>query len=448
MTHLLLNTIIAILLGTAIGLKTEEEKSRKVTKNILGGFRTHALLALLGVISAIFYSSNNLLISGLITGTVLLLVILYYASGAFQNEAYGITDEISAIFTHLIGLLLILQPISTKYIIAFVVVIVFITTRKKMIRKVRTHITEKEVIQYSLFAIIALVILPFLPNESISLDKIEALKPILNSLSFYKSQTVWALDIINPFKIWFIVVFISGLDLIAHIMSKFISQKDSLFLSAAIGGFITSTSTTVTLAIRSKTKEAKNNIDELVAATLAANASSFIQILILVAPISYLFFKKIFIPTMILAIGGYILALIIRSKNKKKSIIYNNLSNEKEDKEIFRIEPAIKLALLLTVIKLISKIALIYIGPSGFIISSMFAAMVGMDAIIINIAELTNILSITLELAFFTYMAANFVNIVSKIIYAHISGDKEFAKKFTFYISILFIISFIVGIII
>jgi len=443
MENLFVNTLISLLLGAAIGLRGELDGQGH--KNILGGFRTHAFLALVGAISGIFILSDNYVLSALLTGSILLMIVGYYVSGVIFSKAYGITSEITAIFAHFIGKLLIIELVPVKYIIAISAIIIFIVTRKSEIRNISDKLSKKEIIEFSLFAIISLVILPYLPNKGYSIHNLlgDSIIELINNNHILEMVN---LEIINPFKTWFIVVFVSGIDLAGYLMTKFISSGNSQFISSTIGGFVSSTSTTLSLAIQSKTKKNKKEILLLVAAALSANAASFIQVLILVAPISMLLFQRILIPAVAMIVGGFAMAIIVNAVNKNNKKHPDIVEEELEKKEgIFKLGPALKFAVLLTVIKFAAKASLILFGKSAFIITSMIAAFTGIDAVMITLSDMVNTGQVTPTIAIITFMAANFVNLVSKVGYSFLSGNKLFAKKFALYIGIIFIIALVLA---
>lgn len=437
---LLLNTLLATILGALIGLKNEYDKTGR---KIVGGFRTFSLLAISGVISGVFVLNDLLLLSALLSGTITAFIVSYYINGMVSQKAVGITEELSAIFAHFIGLLLILDAFPVKFVVALTVLVVFIITRRNEIRALNKNIPKEEVVEFLLFAIIALVILPFLPNISYSIQSLHLFDPtIIESSGFI--QKLSTIELINPFKTWLFVVLVSGIDLFAYICSKTISKENGTFVSASIAGLVSSTSTTIALAIDSKKTQAKDKIELLTAAALSSNAVSFIQAMLLIAPLSFKLFKITLAPSLILMSGCFFAAFFLKAKASHDHKLIEAQEPQQEH-FIFRLGPALKFALLVTIVKLVSQIALKFIGNSGFVASSLLASLTGMDAVLISLADTTNGSTITLYLAYMTFMAANFVNLATKSIYSFTSGSKEFAKSFTLYVSVVFVIAFAFG---
>jgi uncharacterized membrane protein (DUF4010 family) len=96
---------------------------------------------------------------------------------------------------------------------------------------------------------------------------------------------------------------------------------------------------------------------------------------------------------------------------------------------IFSLMPALKFAGLLIIIKIVTKICLILFGQAGFIISSIIASFAGIDAILVNLAEMAG-KSITFEFALLTFLMVNATNLMSKSFYSWLQGKRSFALKF------------------
>ena len=101
------------------------------------------------------------------------------------------------------------------------------------------------------YAIIALVALPVLPDYSYKLKDIPVLPGILEgfNVDLGKFDT---LDLINPRNIWFIVVLITGIDVFGYILSRIVGSKSGFAVTSFMAGFVSSASTTQSLALRSK----------------------------------------------------------------------------------------------------------------------------------------------------------------------------------------------------
>lgn len=114
---------------------------------------------------------------------------------------------------------------------------------------------------------------------------------------------------------------------------------------------------------------------------------------------------------------------------KKKEPKEKEEALENKPVKIFSLKPALTFAGILILVKIVTKICLILFGQSGFIISSVIASFAGIDAIMVNLADMAGH-TITFQFAFLTFILVNATNLLSKTIYSYIQGNKKFAFKF------------------
>ena len=318
--------------------------------------------------------------------------------------------------------------------IALLVVLLLILSLKHETKNFMKGISNHETEACISYAIIALVILPFLPNQGISLGQIPYLSQLLEGYQISLGE--WAnLELLNPRKVWFVVVLITGIDVVGHILGRLVGEKRSFGLASFVGGFISSTSTTQSLAQKSKSTGMVNG---LVGAAVLANLASFFQVFLLVGPLNREWLVNLTPTLLCIIVAAAIMSVIFwkmpESKTGSKS---NKADPETKEKKIFALAPAIKFAGLLIVVKLITKICLILFGQTGFMISSVIASLAGIDAVTVNLADLSGGL-IAMQMATVTFILVNATNLLSKSFYAFLQGSRAFALKF--FLSVLVII--------
>jgi uncharacterized membrane protein (DUF4010 family) len=231
------------------------------------------------------------------------------------------------------------------------------------------------------------------------------------------------LELINPRRIWFIVVLITGIDVLGYLMTRFIGSKNGFALTSFMAGFVSSTSTTQSLAHKSKTS---NYVNHLVGAAVLANLASFIQVILLLAPLNLTWLISILPGILFMIIAAGILAIFfLKKKEPEKTMEPATDSSE----QIFSLMPALKFASLLVVIKIVTKIMLMLFGASGFIISAVLSSFVGIDAIMVTLADMAG-QSITFRFALITFLIINATNLLSKSFYAWLQGKRSFTYKF------------------
>jgi len=114
---------------------------------------------------------------------------------------------------------------------------------------------------------------------------------------------------------------------------------------------------------------------------------------------------------------------------KKEKIDLKKTKESLKQVKIFALGPALKFALLFSLIKLASKLSLVFFGQNGFLAATALGSLAGLDAIIINTSELAAN-TITFKTGILALILANAINLLSKVVYSFTQGKKDFAIKF------------------
>lgn len=418
-TGLFSKLVLAIILGATVGLEREGSNQGS---GALGGIRTYSLIALLGALTGILFTNNFASAAMLVLGGFLVLLVSYYISSSFTTKEFGITSELSVLITFLIGLFLILDIISLRIIVAVFVIVMLILSIKSKTTRIIAGISREELQSFISYAIIALVVWPFLPDVGYTLKDIPALSTIIQSFNIDLGQFS-ALELINPRKIWMIVVLITGIEVFGYILGRIVGNKKGFALTSFVAGFISSTSATQSLAQKSKQTSFVNH---LVGAAILANLASFLQVFLLVGPLNPKWMIFIAPSILLMVFTAGVLAFIFLKKKEPENQVEKQ---EERPVKIFSLMPALKFAGLLIVVKIVTKVCLILFGQSGFIISSVIASLVGLDAILVNLADLAG-KTISFQFAFVTFVLVNATNLASKVVYSFLQGTKQFTVKF------------------
>lgn len=420
--------IISLLIGFAIGLERESYERKTDTSSTSGtgslGVRTYALITTLGTTAGLLmvdYFSMYLLVSVVFFA----LVVCYYVIGSLLTKDNGLTTDIAVVWSYLIGMIIGQNIFPMDLTIAMVVCLILILSSKQTIKGFVHRIKEYEFRGFVSFAIIALVIFPFLPNRPVTLADIPFLAVLLDAYGV-GSVSLLTLELFNPSGVWRVVVLITGIDIVGYVLEKTLGQRGGWILTSIVGGFISSTSTTQSLALQSKTS---HNVNQLVAAAVYSNMSSFFQMFVLLATVNSLFLTQHTVFIVAIIGTALLMGTFYALKRNKKADPMLGTKSVLERNSIFSLGPALKFAALFMVIKLGTKIALMVFGDSGFIVGNIIASLYGLDAVIINTAELVG-KTVTTETGILVIASANAVNLMSKSTYAFLQGSRAFAVKF------------------
>lgn len=448
---IIIELLIAVLLGAFIGIEREtaprQESSEEIKYEFVAGVRTHALIALLGGILGLILKTAFFPVAWIILGGFMGIFIISYAFMSFRVKAPGITSELAILFTLLTGLMITLNLLPLHIIVSLIIILSLILSKKESIHHWLQSIHRREIYALVSFAIISLVILPFLPQQTYSLGEVKFFGNIVSAYGI--SHGGWMdIKLINPFTLWLVVVLICGVNLAGHLLNKFFEQKNAWLFASVAGGFVSSTATTITLAQKSK-GATPSLTNALAAGTIASTLASFITLPIIISPFSMVFLIKatlLLLPMFVAGLAAILLILYyarLRQNTKElETINVDSLVKSKEGEKIFSFESALKFALFLFGVVIITRFALYFFGKSAFVISSLIAAFAGVDPVAINLASMSNNL-ISLNMALFVFLAVNGINFLAKSIYCFYFGGRKFATK----VSVVFAIMFAIGIV-
>lgn len=422
LSPLFINLFLALVFGAAIGLERESSKPGDSTVGSVGGIRTFALISLMGGLAGVLIIHNFVGVALSLVGGYLILLIAYYVGESKETKHFGITSELSAIATFFIGMLVVLDVIPVQITVAIFVMLVFLMSLKARTTQLMAGISSHEVQAFISYAIIALVALPVLPDYSYKLKDLPVLHDIMQGLNVDLSKFD-SLDLINPRKIWLVVVLITGIDVFGYVLGRIVGNRSGFALASFMAGFVSSTSTTQSLAQRSKNAKYVNH---LVGAAVLANLASFLQIFLLVGPLNPRWMVSIAPSILLMVLSAAVISWVYFKKEEPKE---EEETGTKKSDSIFSLLPALKFAGILVVIKIVTRICLIVFGQSGFVFSSVIASFAGIDAIIVNLADMAGH-SITFEFALLTFLAINATNLLSKSVYSYMQGSRQFALKF------------------
>lgn len=401
-------TLIAIILslgfGAVLGLEREIIIQRTGDKNF-GGIRTYSFIGLLGAMTQILSGKidTNILFLGYIS-ILILTTSAYIADRINDKSKVGITSEITALITFIVGVLCGLNEVFLALVCTLSVL--SILALRNTLHKFAKNLENEEIYASLKFGIIAFIVLPLLPN--ITLDPLGAF---------------------NPYKTWFIIVLITGLNFLAYILTKFLGAKKGITLSAFFGGFVSSTAVNLNLAEKSKEKLVP--VHYLILALLLAQASSLMMTGIELFMLNKELFKQAIVPiglTSFLMIG-YSIFHSSRSKKTKKILA----DSEIKISSPFTLSQALILGGIFTGMIFVMKLINHNIGETGLYISGALSGLISVDATAIAISEIAGS-EITYTEGTKIIMLSIMTSMLQKCFVLWTIGTREFAIKATFYL--------------
>ena len=213
-------------IGLLIGLERERQSDLKA------GLRTFALVGLLGCLCALLAQTTDsgwILAAGMLA--IAAMMIAAHVSDPLDTGDPGTTSVVALMVCYTLGAIVWFGYTSTAVMLAIATtVLLYFKAQLHGISKNLTHIDLLSILQ---FGVLALVILPILPDKD-----------------FGPYQAL------NPHNIWWMVVLISGVSLAGYAALRLTGAQHGAALIGLFGGFASSTATTMIFA-----RHARANLD-------------------------------------------------------------------------------------------------------------------------------------------------------------------------------------------
>lgn len=400
---------LAIALGLLVGIEREFSQRRE-GEPLFAGNRTFALLALLGTISGYLAAEISpfiLLGALLIVGA--LIVISYFLSVRTAGH-FGTTTEVSALLTFLIGVMIA----TGELFFASVTTIALVTllALKPSFKTLTGKISYEDIYATLKFAIISIVILPFLPNRNFG-----------------------PLNVFNPAEIWLLVILVAGISFTGYVLVKIVGPQRSIPLIGLLGGLISSTAVAVSFAQRSKQN---SDLARLLAlGAIIASTTMFPRLLLEISAVNSALLPNIIFPLMSMMAAGLIAAgWFWRMERSRQPTTEMQFTNP------FSIMPALKFALLFVLILFIAKAALDFIGTRALYFTAVLAGLTDVDAITLTVARLARE-SLEASTATRAIILAALSNTLMKGAIAFLLGTKIFGRQMGFALGLVLLVGVI-----
>jgi uncharacterized membrane protein (DUF4010 family) len=347
----------ALAIGLLVGLQREYAIGERKEK-LFAGVRTFPLLALTGCTAGLLdeLTGTSWPLVAVLVSFGGLIMIAYYANTDLGRM--GMTTETSAMVTILAGVLCYHELYALAAAIG-VVTTVLLSLKVEMHEFVE-QLSRQDLFATLKFAVITIVVLPVLPNENYGPPP---------------------LDVFNPYRIWLMVVFISGISFLGYALIKILGPRRGIGLSGLLGGLVSSTAVTMSFAQRShgNAKLAR----PLAFAIMVSWTTMFLRVLIIVGALNFTLMKLLLPPLLASALvgllyGGYL--YLAQHTQETGDIEFSNP---------FELSPALSFGLLYTLALIVSKAAQEYLGDVGVYLSSVLAGLAGLSAISLSLAELS-----------------------------------------------------------
>lgn len=354
---------VALVIGLLIGLQREYAFRRHNEPDgedeLLAGARTFPLIALLGSATALGVDllEAELLLAAVVVVLGGLLAVAHYCRS--RENDIGLTTEVAALVTLFSGALCYWDHLEVAAALGVTVAVL-------LALKVQTHtlartIDREDVYATLKFAVITAVVLPLLPREGFGPPPF---------------------DVLVPYNVWLMVVFISGISFLGYVLIKAVGPRRGVGLTGILGGMASSTA--VTLSFSQRSHDASDLARPFALAIILAWTIMFIRVLVEVAvlnrPLLGVLWKPIGAALLVGALYGVYLYWAPPAEAQQEPDAFKNP---------FELGPAITFGVLYAIMLVAANAARSYFGNAGIYVSSFASGLADVDAITLSMAQLS-----------------------------------------------------------
>ncbi|HEY7608891.1 MAG TPA: DUF4010 domain-containing protein [Alphaproteobacteria bacterium] len=395
----------SLLIGFLIGFERGWRKRDDPEGSRPAGLRTFALIGLVGGVAGLLGETLGALVIAAGFIAVAGLAVATYFASVRADGRIGATTEFATVVAYALGALAGHGQIVLALAAALVTVALLDT--KAPLHGLLQRIHHDELRSAIKLLLVSAVLLPILPDQAYGPG-----------------------GVLNPHKLWWIVVLIAGLSLAGHFAQRFAGPSAGPILSGLFGGLVSSTALTMSaarLSLRAGALDASE-----AAAVAAAQAVMSVRILVVVGALNLPLVPMLLAPFGVAAAASMAAAYLLarRAGARRRGGDEDGNAGRGADRDAAKapddLGAAIVFAAVLAGVMLIAHYARAWLGPTGLYATAALAGLVDVDAITVTAATLAEAPASHIVGAI---LIAAAVNTLIKIGIAFSAGSRAFAGR-------------------
>ena len=344
--------VVATLGGAAIGVERQRSGHASGVNARFGGVRTFTLLGGVGGIAGWLITLDLVLIATVLSGGAVALIVAGYVVASRHDV--DATTEAAALVVLAAGIMAGLGWLA--HASGAIAITALLLVEKSRLHALVSRVDDEEMRAATRFGVMAVVILPLLPEGPIA-----------------------QLGGVKPRELWLLVLFFTGLSFAGYLARRVFGARHGYALAGALGGLISSTSVTFTFARLSRADDSLSRT--LAVGTIAACTLLFPRVLIatlvLDSAVSRALLPHLMAP---FALGALAVGLSLgRSSDVSRSI--DAPTNP------LQIGPALQMALTFQVVLFAVSWMRRIFGNPGLLVSGAILGLTDVDALTISMTR-------------------------------------------------------------
>lgn len=238
--------------GVLVGIERGFHQRRQQAGKRVAGVRTFSLLGLGAGIAGLLSDRQPMVAAALVTAAIAMLAIAYAPKLKARGDA---TSPIAAVATT--GIAFLAGSGTIGLALASAALVVLVLALRQDLHAFINQLDERDIKALARFAVIALAVLPFLPDES------------------FGPYKAW-----NAATLWWVVILVTGFSFAGYVANRIVGARHGTIATAVIGGAYSSTAVTQSLAQRLGSADSSGAEPAGIA---LASAVMYLRVLLLVA---------------------------------------------------------------------------------------------------------------------------------------------------------------------
>lgn len=354
---------LAIAAGLLIGIEREMSAPTDGSQSFLGGARTHPMVALAAGLSVLVSRETGWPVVVVAFAALVLFLIVNFVDDVRRNANRGLTSEAAFLVSFLLGALSltrdVIRPAEHKYlaVAGAAVLATALLSAKPALNPLVRRITRQDVVATLKFLILAIVVLPLLPDRPLG-----------------------PFGALNPLQIGTLVVLTAAISFLSYAAIRILGPQRGLGLTGLVGGLASSTA--VTLSMSGRARAEPRLVDSLALSVVLSSSIMFVRMGILVAVAGPRLLRLAWVPLSAMAVAGLLVSLWFYRRSQRTAKGELELANP------FELWQAIKFAFFFALVLLGSKAATVWLGAKGAYAAAALAGMADVDAITLSLSRL------------------------------------------------------------
>jgi uncharacterized membrane protein (DUF4010 family) len=356
---------VALAVGLLVGLERQMAIAGKDGReHLLGGVRTFPLIALMGAVSTLIARALGVWIGAAALLGLVALIAVYRITLKGEDRVGGVTTEIAALVTWLLGALAVSDVVASfggrlLTVAALGVVTTLLLSVKPRLHALVSRISNEDIFATLQILVVAVVVYPLLPDEGYG-----------------------PFDAVNPRQTGRMVLFVGGLSFVGYVASRLLGPGRGLTLTGVVGGLVSSTAVTFSMSRRARGDERLTAPCAL--AIVIASTVMFARVLVLAGAIHLQLALRLAAPLVAMGAAGLLFVwLQARPVNQEKQA-----TGDVELKNPFELRSAIIFGLLFSAVIFVVKAARETLGDAALYGAAVLAGTTDVDAITLSTASL------------------------------------------------------------